>query len=169
MKQRKRIVAIWALAVILAGSLGVSSVEARPNCPMQGFGPHGGMFKGLLPRLELTDSQRQEVANVLKQHRDEVQGLRSQMMEARQALFKAVTANPANEDAVREAAARAAEFEVQLAVNRARVFDEIRKLLTAEQQATLEKLTSEFASRSHQGFHHRGRMMDRWFEKSGNL
>ncbi len=169
MKQRKRIAAIWALAVILAGSLGVSSVEARPNCPMQGFGPHGAMFKGLLPRLELTDSQKQEVADVLKQHRDEVQGLRSQMMEARQALFKAVTANPANEGAVREAAARAAEFEVQLAVNRARVFDEIRKLLTPEQQATLEKLTGEFASRKHHGFHHRGRMMDRWFEKSGNL
>lgn len=169
MKAVKGMVAIWILTVILVGWVGVYTVEAKRDCPMQGFGKHGGMFQGVLTRLNLSDSQKQEVANVLKQHREEMQGLRSQMFEARQALFKAVTANPANEEAVREAAAKAAELEVQLAVNRAKVFDEIRKLLTAEQQTTLQQLTGEFSSRRHQGFQHHGRMMDRWIEENSSL
>jgi Spy/CpxP family protein refolding chaperone len=169
MKGMKGMVAFCILTVILVGWVGVYAVEANPGCPMKGFGKHGGMFQEVLTKLQLSDSQKQDVANVLKQHREEMQGLRSQMFDARQALFQAVTADPANEHAVREAAAKAADLEVQLAVNRAKVFGEIRKLLTAEQQTTLQKLTSEFASRRHMGMGHKSGMMDRWIEENSNL
>lgn len=169
MKAIKGMVAFWVFAVILVGWAGVYAVEAKPGCPMQGFGRHGGMFKQILTRLDLTDSQERDIANVLKQHREQMEGLRTQMIEARKAQFTAMTANPFTEDAVREAAAKAADLEVQLTVNRAKVFEEIRKLLTAEQQTTLQQLTNEFASRRQKGFEHKGRMLDRWIEENSNL
>ena len=169
MKGTKGIVAFWVLTFMLVGWAGVYAVDAAPGCPGKGFGKHGGMFKQILTRLDLSDSQEHDIANVLKPHREQMQGLRSQMVEARKAQFAAVTANPFSEDAVREAAAKAADLEVQLAVNRAKVFDEIRRLLTAEQQTTLQKIADEFASRMQQHIEHKGWMLDRWIEENSNL
>jgi Spy/CpxP family protein refolding chaperone len=169
MKGIKGIVVFGVLMFILVGWVGGYAVAAAPDCPMKGFGKHGGMFKQILTRLDLSDSQEHDIANVLKPHREQMQGLRTQMIEARKAQFAAVTANPFSEDAVREAAAKAAKLEVQLAVNRAKVFDEIRKLLTEEQQITLQKIAGEFASRMQQHIEHKGRMLDRWIEENSNL
>lgn len=169
MKGIKGMVAIWVLTVILVGWAGVYGVEARPDCPMQGYGKHGGMFRQFLTRLDLSEAQERDIANLLKQHREEMQGLRTQMVAARQAQIAAMTASPFDEAAVRDTAVKAADLEVQLTVNRAKVFSEIRKLLTAEQQATLQQLTSEFASRRHKGFEHKGRMLDRWIEENSSM
>lgn len=169
MKGIKGVVVFSVLTYILVGWVAVSAVEARPGCPLQGFGKHGGMFKQILTRLDLSDSQEHDIANVLKQHREQMQGLRTQMVEARKAQLATMTAESFNEEAVRQAAAKAAEIEVQLAVNRAKVFDEIRKLLTPEQQTTLQQLATELSSRRHKGFEHKGRMLDRWIEENSNL
>lgn len=169
MKTVKGMIAVWMLAVILVGWVGVCAVEAREGCPMHGFGKHGGMFKQILTRLDLSDSQERDIANVLKQHREQMQNVRSQMIEARKAQFAAMTANPINEEAVRQAAAKAAEIEMQLAVSHARVFDEIRQLLTPEQQTNLQRLAEEFSSRRHMGFKLKGKMLDRWIEENSSL
>jgi len=169
MRTAKGMIVVWILAVILVGWTGVSAVEARQGYPMHGFGMHGGMFKQILTRLDLSDSQERDIANVLKHHREQMQSVRSQMIEARKAQFAAITANPINEEAVRQAAAKAAEIEVQLAVSHARVFDEIRQLLTPEQQTTLQQLAEEFSSRRHMRFHHKGKMLDRWIEENSSL
>ncbi len=169
MRTVKGMIAVWMLAVILVGWTGASAVEARQGCPMHGFGMHGGMLKHILTRLDLSDSQERDIANVLKQHREQMQSVRNQMIEARKAQFAAMTANPISEDAVRQAAAKAAEIEVQLAVSHAKVFDEIRQLLTPEQQTTLQQLAEEFSSRRHMGFKHKGKMLDRWIGENSSL
>lgn len=169
MKGIKAMAAFWILTYILVGWVGVYAVQAKPDCPLQGVGRHGGMFKQFLARLDLSDSQEHDIANLLKQHREQMQGLRTQMMEARKSQLAAMMADPFSEDAMREAAAKAADIQVQLAVTRARVFDEIRKLLTPDQQATLQQVVTEFSSRRQKGFEHKARMLDRWIDENSSL
>jgi Spy/CpxP family protein refolding chaperone len=77
------------------------------------------------------------------------------MFEARKALMEAITANEPNEGAVREAARQVADNAEQLAVLRAKLFGEIRKQLTPEQQETLQKTKTDFSSRMQRRVEHR--------------
>jgi Spy/CpxP family protein refolding chaperone len=169
MKGIKGIVVFWVLIYILVGWVGVYAIDAAPDCPMKGFGKHGGMFKQILTRLDLSDSQEHDIAIVLKQHREQMQGLRTQMIEARKAQFAAVTTSPFDEEAVRKAASKAADLEVQLSVHRAQLFDEIRQHLTPEQQTKLQQIASKFAARMQERIEHKASMLDRWIDENSNL
>ena len=163
MKGRKSIVAFWVLVYILVGWLGVYAIDAPPGVPKGG---HGHGFLKVLSQLNLTDAQKQGIAGILKQHHEEAQDFRNHMFEARTALMEAITANDFNESAVRTAAQQAAENGEQLAVLRAKIFSEIRQLLTPEQQETLQKIKTDFTSHMKERVDHRIRMMDQWIDQN---
>ena len=169
MKSMKGIVVFWILTYILVGWVGVYAVDLAPAGHWKGHGRHGGEFQEALNRLNLSDPQKHEIANVLKQHREEMLGLRSQMFEAKKALFAAVTANEFDEDAVVAAAIQAGEVEKQLALMRAKLFDRIRDRLTPQQKTELEQLVADFASRMQKHMEHKTSMLDRWIDENSNL
>jgi Spy/CpxP family protein refolding chaperone len=169
MKGIKGFAVFWVLMYILVGWVGVYAVDAAPPGHGKGHGRHGGAFQEALTRLNLSDAQKHDIANVLKQHREEMLGLRSQMFEAKKALFAAVTANEFDEDAVVAAAIQAGEAEKQLALMRAKLFDRIRDRLTPQQKSELEQLVADFASRMQKHMEHKTSMLDRWIDENSNL
>jgi Spy/CpxP family protein refolding chaperone len=166
MKGSKSIVAFWVLVYILVGYLGVYALDTAPDPLARGRGHHQGRFLKVLAQLNLTDLQKRDIAGILKQHREEVQELRSSMVKARSALVETITANQFNEAAVREAARQAAENGEQLAVLRAKIFGEIRNLLTPEQQETFQKIKADFASRMQKRIANKVGMMNQWIDEN---
>jgi Spy/CpxP family protein refolding chaperone len=166
MRGMKSIVAFWVLTYIFAGWLGVYALDSAPPVPGKTHGGHGRGFLKVLTQLNLTDSQKQDIANTLKQHREEIRDLRSKMFDTKKALLDAVTANEFSEEAVRGAARQTAGIEEQFAVLRAKLFDEIRKLLTLEQQETLTQLKADFASRMQAWRERRMSRMDQWIDEN---
>jgi Spy/CpxP family protein refolding chaperone len=165
MKGSKSIVAFWVLVYILVGSLGVYALDTASRPPERGRGHHRG-FQKVLAQLNLTATQKQEIAGILKQHREEAQELRNNMFKARTALMEAITATDSTESAVREAARKAAETGEQLAVLRAKIYGQIRELLTPEQQETLLKVKADFTLRMKERMGHRIQRMDQWIEEN---
>jgi Spy/CpxP family protein refolding chaperone len=169
MKGTKGIAVFLVLTYILVGWVGVYAIDTAPPGHGKGHGRHGGGFQEALTRLNLSDPQKHDIANVLKEHREEMLGLRSQMFEAKKALFAAVTAKEFDENVVLAAATQAAEVEKNLAVMRAKLFDKIRDRLTLDQQTELQQLVADFASRMQKHMEHKSSMLDRWIDENSNL
>jgi Spy/CpxP family protein refolding chaperone len=166
MKGGRSIAAFWVLVYILFGWLGVYALESAQDPLGRGRGHHQGRFLKVLAQLNLTDSQKREVAGILRQHREALQELRNSMFTTRIALMEAVTADEFNEGTVREAARQAAERAAQLAILRGKVFGEIRKLLTPEQQEALRKIMADFAWRLQNRTAHKVGLMNQWIDEN---
>ena len=169
MKGVKGIVTFWILTYILVGWLGVYAFGTTPCALGKAPDGYGGELLGAFTSLNLTDFQKRDIANVLKQHQDEMRELEHRMIEARNALLDAITANDLNEGAVREAAQRASDTQEKLAVLRAKTFDEIRRRLTLEQQETLQQIKVDFASRIQGQIESRTSLIDQWIDENSKL
>ena len=140
-----------AMALTLAGTAYVSAQPpaGRPGVAGRGFGRGGP--GGLMPmgfaRLDLTDAQKERVKGIMDSHREEMQALGDKAMKAHQALEAAASAAPFDEATVRTKAADVASVDADLAVMRARVFNEVYQLLTPDQQAKLKEFQAERAKR----------------------
>ena len=166
MKGSKSIAVFWILVYIFAGCLGVYALDTPSDVSGKGHGHHRGGFFKVLTQLNLTDAQKQDIATILKQHREQSQELRAHMFEARKGLMEAITANEPNEEAVRAAARQVADNMEQMAVLRATVYGEIRKQLTPEQQETLQKIKADFGARMQRRTEHKMSLTDRWIDEN---
>lgn len=155
---------ILALVVALAGGSYMSSelkAQGLGGGPgrVDGGGGRGGPGRGgpmgqpgpagdlMLRRLNLTDAQRDQVKQIMDNHKDDQKALMDRLRPAHEALDTAVTASPLNEGAVRGAASELANVESDLAVERARIHQEVLQILTAEQKAQLAKQQAEMKTR----------------------
>jgi len=166
MKGIKSIVVFWVLVYILTGWIGVYALDSAPGPSGKGHGRHGEGFLKVLDQLNLTESQKHAIANILKQNREQARELRSEMFAAKRNLADAITGNSFNEGAVRSAAQQAAATEEQMAVLRAKAFDEIRNQLTPEQIETLQKIRADFASKIQQRMERRMSPIDQWIDQN---
>jgi periplasmic protein CpxP/Spy len=124
-----------------------------PGAPMgrrggPGMGPGGsGVLGPELRRLDLTEDQRTRVRQIMESHRDEQRAIGERARAAHDAL-RAVTESPAfDESAVRARAADVAAVEADMAVARARIYNEVYQILTPEQQTKLKTLQAERGQR----------------------
>jgi periplasmic protein CpxP/Spy len=169
MKGMKSIVVFWVLVYILAGWIGVYALDSSSaGSSGKGHGRHGQGFLKVLDQLNLTDAQKHDIANILKQNREQARELRSEMFAARKLQIEASTGSAYNEAAVRDAVRQAAQIEEQLAVMRAKVFDEIRKLLTAEQMETIQKIKADFASKIQRRIERKSSPVDLWIDQNSD-
>jgi len=166
MKGRKSIVAFWVLVYILVAGLGAYAFDTVSGLPGRGHGHHRGGFLKVLTQLNLTDSQKQEIAGILKQHRDEAQEFRNNLFKARTALMETITATDFNEAAVRKAAGQLAGYGEDLAVLRAKVFAKIKEQLTVEQQETVQRIKADLASRMQKRIAHKIGFLDQWIDEN---
>ena len=123
--------------------------------PGQGFyGPGGGGMGplGALHGLNLSEQQTEQIAAVLEKHKDAHADVRRQMREARRSLNEAIHSGSFDEARVRKAAQAFNDQLADFSVHRARVFSEIRPILTDDQITQLEdrKKTRSERRQSHQ-------------------
>jgi periplasmic protein CpxP/Spy len=109
-----------------------------------GFGPGAGLP---VRQLNLTDAQQSQVRTLVQQHRDELQAAMERLRSAMEAQQQAVQTVPINESLIRSTTQVVAEAQTEVALERARVFNEFFALLTPEQQAQAKKLQAGRAAR----------------------
>ncbi len=135
------------MAVVITAFVGIGSTYAGPQVSghegAEKDGSQGGRgFLGLLEKLALNADQEKEIASILGKHRDEIGKTIAGMVAARQGLREAIAADVYSEGSVRQAAQRVSEQEVQAAVLRARIANEVKPVLSAEQRDQLKMFTS---------------------------
>lgn len=136
-----------ALAILTAVAVGATMVSGNAwadrggdrggRCACSGrdggWKGHGQQGDRLAKALDLSKEQSEQVKTIFLKHRDEVAPLRKEMMSERRELSKLTQSDKPDEAAIREQAKKIAATSGDLAVRRAKVFQEVRTVLTPEQ------------------------------------
>ena len=129
--------------VVAAQGPGQGPGRGGPRGRGRGFGP-GGRQAGLALRaLDLTDAQREQVRQLMQQHREQTRALAVRAHAAREAQRQAMAPPSFTEQQVRAAAQALAEAQTDLAVQQARLRSDVYALLTSEQQQRLQQMQAE--------------------------
>lgn len=140
MNRRLRIGAAVSLAILIVTAVGF----AQGPGGFGGRGPGAGPRAGLpLQGLNLTDAQREQVRQLMQQHREQTRTLAERLRAAREAGRQAMQSIPVDETRIRGAMQEAASVETELAIHQARLRGEIHALLTPEQQQRAQQLSAE--------------------------
>lgn len=91
-------------------------------------------------QLNLTDEQRETIQKLLREARPTLQPLLKKLDEQRRELSKATETAPIDEAAIRAKAMNLATMEADLAVQKAKLFAQIKETLTPEQVERLSSL-----------------------------
>jgi protein CpxP len=116
-------------------------------------------------KLDLTAEQKQQVATILKDNRDEGRQLFEKLAAAREKLFAAIHEPQYNEETIRQAAQELAPLREDLIVFRARVGNDIRNVLTPEQQEKFAAFRAEMKDRMRDRMEARLDRMDKWIDR----
>lgn len=138
----KMFAVITLAATVIAGTWAVQSY-ARDDRPLH----HRGPMLERLAELGLTDEQKAQAKEILRQHQPTIQPLVKQSITERRALREVIRAEPVNETAIRAQSAKVAAIEADLAVARAHVVKDLRAVLTDEQIDKLKDMQAEFYER----------------------
>src|SRR5438477_6186498 len=116
---------------------------------MFGPGPDGplGLLRMLGPRLNLTESQRDQLKSIAAAHKDEWQGLADRARTAHQALNDAIMAETVDDATIRAKASELAAVEADIAVASAHARAEAWQILTPEQRAQAKQFQTEMKNR----------------------
>lgn len=162
-KTRTRILTLAAAVAVLAPTLLLAGPGRGDHGRhgMRGGHGHAGMGHHGLRQLDLSEEQREQIHRLMEARRGEGEAARQQLHEAREALAQQVHAETLDEAGIRAASRAVAALEEEQAVQRARLFQEVRKVLTPEQLAQWETLQQERMERREE---HR----ERWQERREN-
>jgi Spy/CpxP family protein refolding chaperone len=139
------VVAMCAAGVVYAqgpgGRSGGPGGFGGPGGP--GFGGPGGPGGLPLRELNLTETQQQQVRDVIQQYRDQNQKAAEALRTATEAQRTAVRTMPINEGLIRSTTQALAEAQTEMAIQQARMQNDIFQLLTPAQQEQVQKLQAE--------------------------
>ena len=134
---RKSAFAAVAAGLILAGGVWAGRMAAGPLTG--GHRPSvQRMFNRIADRLDLSDSQRDQVKGVLRSHKDAILAQVQAAQEARHNLHQAMSASPFDEGSIRARAAVLGQVEGDGAVLHAQIRAEILPILNDDQKQNLE-------------------------------
>jgi len=142
--RNRRIAAVAALGAALAVTVawGAHAAVARRPLAERGF-----LFQRIVERLQLTPDQVQQVQQIVRRHQGELDTEIAAVVAARRGLFDAIHAESFSEPAIRAAADAAGRAESELAVTRGTIVQEVRAVLTPEQQSTAQQMRRDFEAR----------------------
>ena len=130
---QKSLLATAAAAAILVGGVWAGRLAAGPL----GHGRHFSaqrIFARIADRLDLSDTQRDQVRDILKAHKNEILTSVQAVRASRQALRKAIDADALDEGAIRARAGELGKAEADAAVLRAQLRAELLPILNDEQK-----------------------------------
>ena len=120
-----------------------------PGGPGGPMGLLGELGPGLRA-LELTDAQREQIRGIAKTHEPEFREVGQRLRAAHEGVNALITADAVDEAAIRARSGELAAIEADAAVMRAKVYQEVFSLLTAEQQAKARELRAQMQERMKQ-------------------
>jgi protein CpxP len=153
---------IFALTAVLAGLVAGGITFAQGQGPGRrgpgGFGGFGGPGRGgpggpgglPLQALNLSETQQDQVKQLMEQYRAQNENIGEQLRTAMEAQRKAVDIIPVDEGLIRTTTQALVEAQTDMAIQQARLHSEIFALLTPEQQAQARKLQAERNQRAQQ-------------------
>ena len=130
MKRPMKNIGVVALGVAIL-SLLVFQLPALAG--FHGHGRPGGGMKKMMAALDLSEEQKLQIKNLITDKQPEIQPLRKQLILERRALRDLMQSDPLDESAIRSQAETIARLQTEMAVQRARVYNEVRQILTPEQ------------------------------------
>ena len=159
MKPGKRLTMLLVVVIVLVGAF-AATAGVFPDHYRRG--PRGFRLMGLktFMELNLSDSQRSQVLNILEKYQRGRQDTLDGLLEARKHLSTVIHAEEFNEDDVRKAYRKLSSIEEGLFVLRAKMMAELRAVLNPEQ---IELLRERRAQRTEKM---RGRL-ETWLQNRG--
>lgn len=155
MNKQKRGLPALALGVVLILSVSAGAwTMAQHQRQSHGGGDHGMMLKHVMEELDLTEDQAEAVHEGMMAHHEALGEVMDTVREARSAVAQAIHAPEFDEAAIREAAAEVGRLEADLAVGRGEMLQELRAILTPDQQEKLETMLGTIMMEH--GLHGRG-------------
>ena len=137
-------------ALVLAGAIGwgvaqAATTEVAPmpgdhNCREMHGKEFGGPMKHMARELDLTEEQRNQIHAIFRASREDGKALRQQMHAMRSELQELIATGSYSEEQARAIAGQRSQAFVDMAVLRARTMNEVRAVLTPEQQAKARDL-----------------------------
>ena len=140
---RSRVAPI-ALAAVVALSLSSAFVFSQHGHGHGRHRGHGQVFERILERLDLSAAQEESIHNTMMSYRDQIRQMHEEKIARHRALGQTIHADDFDESAVRGAAAELAEVDEELAVTKARMFQDISKDLTADQRERAKQLIEDW-------------------------
>jgi Spy/CpxP family protein refolding chaperone len=95
------------------------------------------IFERIRERLDLTDDQVAQIKAQIQPEREALKDMIARLREAKAQLRQSIHSSDANDAAIRTTAAKVAEVEADLAVERHKLYGKINPILTAEQRAKI--------------------------------
>jgi Spy/CpxP family protein refolding chaperone len=141
MQTRTKILTLAGVALLVPALLLAQAAEKHLR-----HGGGGMMIRHIVKQLDLTPDQIQQVKTIFANHKAELTPELKALHTSRGQLFAAIHADTLDEAAVKTAAAAVGQAEADLAVTRARIFGEVRQVLTPEQQAKLQGMLAKARS-----------------------
>jgi protein CpxP len=137
------------VAGLLASGAAFAQDQGGPGRPGGGRGgrlggPGGPGDVGLpLQQLNLSDSQRQQIRELIQRRRQEGEQVQTRLRAAMDARRAAIEASPVNEGAIRSTTADLVAAETEAAILQAHLRADVLALLTPEQQDQVRKFQAE--------------------------
>jgi len=125
--------------------------EHRGPGPGPAFGDPAMMIERMASQLDLAETQRQSLSNIMEAARPEFAALREAARENREAVHALDVDDADYGAALQNLAARSGEHAAELTLLTGRVRSEVAAILTAEQRATLETRKSRIGERRRPG------------------
>lgn len=134
---RKSVLVTVVAVGLVAGGFWIGRLAAGPLSGRHHFSAER-IFNRIADRLALSDSQKNEIKQILKSHRSEILSQTQALIDARKALRQAVSADTVDANLIREKANALGKVEGDAAVLRAQIRSEIWPVLSDEQKAKVD-------------------------------
>ena len=131
MKRPMKSTGVVALGAVIL-SLLVFQLPALAG--FHGHGRPGGTMEKMIAALDLSEEQKLQIKDLITAKQPDIQPIRRQLILERRALRDLIQSDKFDEFAIRTQAAKVATFQTEMAVQRARVFNEVCQILTPEQK-----------------------------------
>jgi Spy/CpxP family protein refolding chaperone len=158
-RKRAQFVVVLALIVLVGASLGAHNAFGSGE-RRHGKCGHDPLFR-LFHKLNLTDTQKQQAAGILKSHEDEAKTIATGMANARAQLVKAILSGAD----VSEASQSVSSYSLQAAQLGSRMVSELSGILTPDQKTTLQNMETKIGSRITERLDRRFAHWDEWIAK----
>lgn len=153
MKQLRFRLFVAVMAVLLGTAVAQSQAadDNPPAPPMHHHFGHGGMEHiGFFARnLDLTDAQKAQMKTILQKEHPAMKPL-FQQLHQNELQLRQYSEGAYDETKVRALAAQQSQTQIELAVQRTRIHNELFQVLTADQQAKMKEMEANHETRMQQ-------------------
>jgi protein CpxP len=144
-------IAVVTAAVVLAAGFSTAVLAQGGPRGERPFGPLRWGGAGLpLQALDLTEAQRDQIRDVMQRHREEMREAGKRLGDAHRAQREAMQTVPVNEGLIRSTSQALVNAQTEMALLRARIYNEAWTILTPEQQSKAKEIKATREARAKQ-------------------